>query len=754
MKRRDELLGRPLVRGVLGSAVVLAAIRAWLERRRARRQPSRPALASSTDRVAPTTGPSATMPTEYRRMDPLPTNGPKPASAPNARTDTEDDDRGDMAGMWDRFRETFGAQVAVLEDTATAILAQELTAEHRERALREAHKLAGSLGTFGMPRGSEIAREIESLLQADHDGDPAGTLRVADAVMALRACVEAGPALDEVDTRVLSRPDQPFLLLVDDDPVVADGLRRGASLRGSDLVVVSTADEATELLATRRPEAVLLDLAGSGTERGFDLMRQLQESSPPIPVVVLTRGDVFTDRVEAARLGGRGFLQKPVAPAAVLSAVDDIVHRLRASETTVLAVDDDPAVLAALSELLRTEGARVVTLNEPLRFWETLTATGPDLVVFDVDMPEVSGIELCQVMRADPAWSQIPVVFLTARIDAESIQSVFAAGADDYVSKPLVGAELIARIANRLERSRLLRRMAEVDPLTGTANQRTSAEAIERLLTVADSLGQPLSVAIVDLDRIKSVNDRFGYGAGDEVVSRVGHLLLRSFVGDDVVGRWGGQEFFVGMPGMSRADGVERLADVLESLRPSQFSDGQGGWFSATFSAGLAQYPDDGVDLRSLYRAADGALRQAKEAGGDRVVPVGWRTEDWTTDVVLVDDDDALAGVLLHGLATRAYRTQRFEDGQDAVAAMEGAGAEVVPRVVLLDWGLPSLDGLSVLRRLSHSGVLARTRVIMLTARDSESEVLQALELGAFDHVAKPFSVPVLMKRVHRAMEW
>ena len=660
--------------------------------------------------------------------------------------------------MWDRFRERFGDQVAVLEDAATAILSQELTPAQRDLALREAHKLVGSLGTFGMPRGSEIAREVEAWLQSHSEGDQPDALLVADAVMALRACVDAGPALDDSETgtpstRAPSDPDRPLLLLVDDDPVVADGLRRGASLRGSELVVVDSPEEATQVIAGRRPEAVILDLAGPGTDRSFDLMQQLQTSQPPIPAVVLTRGDVFTDRVEAARLGGRGFLQKPVAPAAVLSVVDGIVHRLRATETTVLAVDDDPAILAALSSLLETQGVRVVTLGEPLRFWQTLIATAPDLVVLDVDMPELSGVELCRVMRADPNWSQIPVLFLTARTDAESIRTVFAAGADDWVSKPLVDAELIARIANRIERSRLLRRMAELDPLTGTANQRTSAEAVERSLGVAGPLGQPLSVAIIDIDRMKSVNDRFGYGAGDEVVSRIGHLLLRSFVGDDVVGRWGGQEFFVGMPGMTRGDALERLAGVLESLRPEQFSDGQGGWFSATFSAGVAQYPEDGVDLRSLYRAADGALRQAKEAGGDRVVPVGWKTEDWTTDVVLVDDDDALAGVLLHGLATRAYRTQRFDDGQDAVDALAGASAPVVPRIVLLDWGLPSLDGLSVLRRLSETGVMTRTRVIMLTARDSENEVLQALDLGAFDHVAKPFSVPVLMKRVHRAME-
>ena len=635
-----------------------------------------------------------------------------------------------------------------------AVLSHDLTAEHRERAQREAHKLAGSLGTFGMPRGSEIARQIESWFQAGLDGDPAEVLRLSDTVVALRGCLEAGPGIGLAPAPAATQGRGPFLLLVGDDPIVADGLRREASLRGSDLVVADGVDAASLLLTTRRPEAVLLDLGGSGVQAAFELMAELKARHPPVPVVVLTSAHAFTDRVEAARLGGRGFLQKPISPSEALVVVDDVIHRANAGEATVLAVDDDPTVLAALRALLEADRRRVVTLDEPLRFWETLTATAPDLVILDVDMPQVSGVEMCQVMRADQRWSRLPVVFLTARTDAESVEAIFASGADDYVVKPLVGPELTTRIANRVERSRLLRRMAEIDALTGVANQRTSAQAMEELLGMGEKFGQPVAVGMIDVDRVKSVNDRFGYGAGDEVLSRLGRLLLRSFPGEDAVGRWAGQEFFVGMFGMTRGDGVERLAQVLEELRAQRFSDGQGGWFGVTFSGGIAQYPDDGADLRSLYRAADSAVRRAKAAGGDRVVPVGWSTEGWTTDVVLVEDDEALAAILLHGLATRAYRAQRFDDGQDAAIALQGPTPTVSARVVLLDWGLPSLDGLRVLRRLAGTGVLDRTRVIMLTARDSESEVLQALDLGAFDHVAKPFSVPVLMKRVHRAMEW
>ena len=644
--------------------------------------------------------------------------------------------------------------MAVLEHAAISILADDLDPAISDAAVREAHKLSGSLGTFGLPEGSEVAREIESWFRTHPVADPAGILRLSDLVVALRRYVDAGPTpAVGIDSRRTSDHDARVLLLVDDDPMLINDLSREATARGFELVATPDVASARAIIATRRPEAVLIDLAGADPDHTFPLMRELNDHLPPVPVVVLTHRGAFSDRVEAARLGGRGFVQTSLPPTAILDAVGDTLARVRAREATVLVVDDDPALLGLVSTLLARGGLRVVTLLQPLRFWEVLSGTAPDLVVLDVDMPDVNGVELCQAMRADQRWSDLPVLFLTARTDAATVEAIFAAGADDYVAKPIVGSELSTRIANRLERSRLMRRMVETDALTGVANHRTSAAGMEQLLARSRRLADPMAFAMIDVDGLKLVNDRLGYEAGDEILAALGRLLQRSFRGDDVVGRWAGQEFFVGMYGMTRGDGVERLAGVLEDFRRKTFADGHGGSLRASFSAGVAEHPGDGTDLPSLYRRADMAVRRAKETGGDRVTPAGRPAEQATTDVAVVEDDEALAAILLHGLGTRAYRTEHFADGQDAADALQGPDPRVLARVILLDWGLPSLDGLRVLRRLADSGVLARTRVIMLTARDTESEVLQALDLGAFDHVAKPFSVAVLMKKVHRALE-
>ena len=118
------------------------------------------------------------------------------------------------------------------------------------------------------------------------------------------------------------------------------------------------------------------------------------------------------------------------------------------------AASDDPALLDATRALLEPHDIEVSTLGDPLRFWETLEEVAPELLILDVDMPGVNGPELCRTVRNDPRWSRLAVIFATARTDPTTIEEVFSAGADDYIPKPILGPELLTRVANRLERRR------------------------------------------------------------------------------------------------------------------------------------------------------------------------------------------------------------------------------------------------------------------------------------------------------------
>jgi len=667
---------------------------------------------------------------------------------------------------WERFRGPVTARVDAIENAAIAVLEGRLTEEERRHAEREAHKLAGSVGTFGFAQGSRVAREVETLLQGSAPLGQAEALRLTDAAVALRRELARPPSpLTEMpraaggDTRP-SRAQvraTPLLLVVDDDAELAERISMEASARAMRTRLARNVADARVAVADERPAAVLLNLSfEDGARHGLELLAELSAHSPRIPVVVLTGSGAFADRVEVARLGGVGFLQKPIAPQTAVDAVTGVLHLGQQRRSCVLAVDDDPVILDAVQRLLDPAGVEVHVLDNPERFWESLEEVCPDAVLLDIDMPRVSGIELCRVMRNDARWSATPVIFLTARTEAETVQRVFSAGADDYVAKPFVGPELVTRVTNRLERVQLHRALADSDPLTGVANRRRSDELMGQLMHLAVRNRQPFALALLDLDHFKLVNDRYGHGMGDEVLRRVARLLERGFRAEDVVARWGGEEFVVGMYGMDKEDAVRRLEAVLEQLRAEPFDLPGAEPLRVTFSAGIAQFPVDGDDLPALYRVADATLYQAKQAGRDRVIPAGWTADrpDRVTqlDVVVVEDDPALARLLLHALETRGYSSRWIADGREAAEALTGSRPELRARLVLLDVDLPGMDGHAVLRRLARDRVLERTRVIVLTVRAHEAEVVQALEEGAFDHVSKPFSIPILLQRIRRTM--
>jgi DNA-binding response OmpR family regulator len=216
--------------------------------------------------------------------------------------------------------------------------------------------------------------------------------------------------------------------------------------------------QARQVFAQAPFDGVLLDLTFPDTaETGLTFLEDLTHQIPEVPVVVLTGRDRLTDRVEVARLGGRAFVQKPIAPHKLLETVAQVLAQRHEADHKILVVDDDPRVLETLRTLLEPWGLHVTTLDDPQQFWEMLETCAPNLLILDVEMPYFNGIELCQAVRNDPDWGEISILFLTAHRDAEMIQRVFMAGADDYVGKPIMAPELLARVLNRLERSQPLR---------------------------------------------------------------------------------------------------------------------------------------------------------------------------------------------------------------------------------------------------------------------------------------------------------
>jgi DNA-binding response OmpR family regulator len=245
------------------------------------------------------------------------------------------------------------------------------------------------------------------------------------------------------------------VLAIDDDATLMEKLLAEAQSWGIRLKVAPDLTTARSRMALAPPDAILLDLSFPDTEEdALMLLRELAQRWPNLPVIVFTGRDSLGDRLAVSRLGARQFLQKPATTEQIFQAITRVLPQAQTPDARVLIVDDDPMVLAALSALLTPWGLEVVTLTEPQRFWEVLITTLPNLVVLDLEMPLVSGLELCQVVRQDSQWGDLPILVVTAHTDPESLQQAFAAGADDFITKPVLGPELVTRVLSRIERTR------------------------------------------------------------------------------------------------------------------------------------------------------------------------------------------------------------------------------------------------------------------------------------------------------------
>jgi diguanylate cyclase (GGDEF)-like protein len=527
----------------------------------------------------------------------------------------------DLTTIWTRNKERYRQRVTVLEQAITALREGSLQAELQQAAQREAHTLKGSLGSFRLVEAVRFASEIEALLQTGVEFNPVQIEHLSGLVESLRQELEKPLVADNIDPPPRGIQQGARLLIVDADVELGLALRSEAAAFGIQAESASDVAQARDAIARARPDVILLDLSfPDSTESGLTLLAELAEVRSPIPVLVFTGAEQFGDRVEVARLGARGFLQKPLTPARVMQEIIQALDQSSPPDAKLLIVDDDSQLLEFLQGLLEPWGLRLTLLNDSNQFWETLEQTAPDLLILDVEMPDFNGIDLCEVVRNDPNWSDLPILFLSAHTDADTIYQVFSAGADDFVNKPIAGPELIARILNRLDRTRILRKLAETDGLTGVTNRRKSIQELSRLLRLAERQNQCLCFMILDLDHFRQINEQYGHDSGDKVLSKLGELLKQNFRSEDVVARWGGEEFVLGLYGITKEDGAKRLTVVLENLRQEQFVSFNGTPFQVTFSAGVVQYPQYGVDVQTLYHAVDQVLYRAKSAGRNQVL--------------------------------------------------------------------------------------------------------------------------------------
>ncbi len=289
-----------------------------------------------------------------------------------------------------------------------------------------------------------------------------------------------------------------------------------------------------------------------------------------------------------------------------------LIPERKPSEARILILDDDAVVIENLTQVLQPWGFEVIALPVASDLMTALQIHQPDLLILEVCMGEVSGLALCQTLRNTVQWSDLPVLFLTDSRDPELTHRVFAAGADDFVRKPVIGPELITRLLNRLERSRLLRSLAETDSLTQVANRRTLTAQAETFLRIAHRHEKPMCLAIVDLYQLREINDLHGYLCGDEVLKRCAKILKTSFRQEDLIGRWSDEKFVIVLYGTDISGVNHHLLEIVNEFRRQVFVPVNAEPFTANLAVGISEYQRGDV-LQSVYDRAKQSLVASME---------------------------------------------------------------------------------------------------------------------------------------------
>jgi diguanylate cyclase (GGDEF)-like protein len=368
-------------------------------------------------------------------------------------------------------------------------------------------------------------------------------------------------------------------------------------------------------------DGAIIDIDFDGKGNSFKVVKELQstEGLEDLPVAIMSEDSSVDNRVAATHAGASQFLQKPLRADEVVEAVRYFNTVTTSVSSRVLIVDDDEMFGAHVKAILESEGMEGTYLNEPERIFEVIERVNPDLILLDVMMPKVSGFDVCRMLRSINIWKEIPILFLTAESSPEVRLECFRSGGDDYIEKPVIREELLARIGVRLERIRFFKEKADRDGLTNLPNRRAFLDMFKLRIAEGQRYNRPVSLCIIDLDNFKNVNDTYGHLAGDRVLVGLGKLLSSLFRTVDVRGRWGGEEFAVVFYGEGLMTSKMILTRVLKEFRKLEFEGDHGEKFNVSFSCGISSFPRDGQTFDELFRSADEKLYRVKETGRNRV---------------------------------------------------------------------------------------------------------------------------------------
>lgn len=513
------------------------------------------------------------------------------------------------------FRQTLPARLRRLVHDCGQLAFQPCV-ELRETILFELHKLAGTAASFDMPELAAQLRQARHCLQAAHSSDE--EVAACDLVVSflggmavLQKLPGTAAALPQPGRHQL--PHGGVVLLGPQAQADTDMVARLALLGvgALHLDAVPPLPERTELL--------MIDVDGPDGKIDVDRLGLIEgHAGQALATYGVSSENSFEARMMVSQHGGRGLLSKPLTAEVVLDVLASVREQKNELPIRVLVVDDASELAELYQLILQSAGMEVFVEHNPVKVLQALNRYRPELLLIDQQMPAWSGQQVAAAIRSYPEFTGLPIVFLSGEDDTEcQLRALILGQAEDFLVKPVRPETLVAVVLNRAQRFRSLRRLMTADSLTRLYNHVAIHSELENELARASRNHSKLSVALIDLDYFKQVNDHWGHPAGDEVLRSLADMMRHRLRRGDSIGRYGGEEFLVLMPDTDVIGATRIMEELREcfSRLPHRSGNSQ---FKCTFSCGIAGYPGANGG-KQLVDMADKALYRAKANGRNQI---------------------------------------------------------------------------------------------------------------------------------------
>ena len=412
-----------------------------------------------------------------------------------------------------------------------------------------------------------------------------------------------------------------LVYIVTVDSEFGEALAQQISHFGYRAQIIKEFSSLERVVAEHKTVAILVDISAQDAQlRDTDFFEQAdlwQQISTPL--IFVSDQDDQDVRLKTIRAGGEAFLQKPINLVSLIDRLDELNTQFISAPYRVLIVEDQPMVASYYQMVLKIANMETEVATDPMKVLQHIQDFHPDLILMDLYMPDIDGIEIAKLIRQIDEYLSTPIIFLSSEENFNKQIEALNLGGDDFLTKPIKASHLVALVKSRLQRLRVLRSYMVRDSLTGLLNHTSFRGQLMQEINRCRRHDSRLAFAILDIDNFKKVNDTYGHPTGDTVLKSLSRLLKQRLRRSDIVGRYGGEEFVALLLDVDATNTFQIMEEIREHFAELRHFSASKGLFTTTFSCGISTFPEFN-NANTLIEAADQALYAAKAAGRNRVM--------------------------------------------------------------------------------------------------------------------------------------